>query len=188
MTYTRVYGTFCDFFLRNPQKSCTFVPVMKYYTLFLWIVMVMVGCHRPSRVEQYRAEKRAQDSVRLEEQIRSLAYYESQLELMGPKADSLIALFRYERNGKYQDHGYYVVQNAKLRAQDYRILVRDDGKEILTYHNGKRVEKIAGLKFEDAYRQAEELQITIKDIRELENRIRRTSLEIQKYQKRLQKE
>ena len=148
----------------------------------------MVGCHRPSRVEQHRAGKRAQDSVRLEEQIRSLAFYESQLEVMGPKADSLIALFRYERNEKYQDHGYYVVQNAWTRARDYRILVRDDGKEILTYHNGKRMETVSDPKFEEAYRQAEELQITIKDIRELENRIRRTSLEVQKYQKRLQKE
>lgn len=161
---------------------------MRHYSLFIVLAIAMVGCHRPSRVEQHRAEKRAQDSVRMEEQIRSLAFYESQLEVMGPKADSLIALFRYERNEKYQDHGYYVVQNAWARARDYRILVRDDGKEILTYHNGKRMETVSDPKFEEAYRQAEELQITIKDIRELENRIRRTSLEVQKYQKRLQKE
>ena len=146
------------------------------------------GCHRPSKVEQHRAEKRAQDSVRLEEQIRSLAFYESQLEVMGPKADSLLALFSYERNEKYQDHGFYVVQNAWARARDYRILVRDDGREILTYRNGKRIETISDPKFEEAYRQAEELQVTIKDIKELEKRIYRTSLEVQKYQKRLQKE
>ena len=148
----------------------------------------MVGCHRPSRVEQHRAEKRAQDSVRLEEQIRSLAFYESQLEVMGPKADSLIALFSYERNEKYQDHGFYVVKNTWLRARDYRILVRDDGREILTYRNGKRIEPAADPKFEEAYRQTEELQVTIKDIKELEKRIYRTSLEVQKYQKRLQNE
>ena len=161
---------------------------MRHYSLFIVLAIAMVGCHRPSRVEQHRAEKRAQDSVRLEEQIRSLVFYESQLEVMGPKADSLIALFSYERNEKYQDHGYYVVQNAWARARDYRILVRDDGREILTYRNGKRIEPAADPKFEEAYRQAEELQVTIKDIKELEKRIYRTSLEVQKYQKRLQNE
>lgn len=161
---------------------------MRQYTLFIVLAIAMVGCHRPSRVEQYRAQKRAQDSVRLEEQIRSLAFYESQLEVMGPKADSLIALFSYERNEKYQDHGFYVVKNTWLRARDYRILVRDDGREILTYRNGKRIEPAADPKFEEAYRQAEELQVTIKDIKELEKRIYRTSLEVQKYQKRLQNE
>lgn len=161
---------------------------MRHYSLFIVLAIAMVGCHRPSRVEQHRAEKRAQDSVRLEEQVRSLAYYESQLEVMGPKADSLIALFSYERNEKYQDHGFYVVKSTWLRARDYRILVRDDGREILTYHNGKRMETISDPKFEEAYRQAEELQVTIKDIKELEKRIYRTSLEVQKYQKRLQNE
>ena len=161
---------------------------MRQYTLFIVLAIAMVGCHRPSKVEQHRAEKRAQDSVRLEEQIRSLAFYESQLEVMGPKADSLIALFSYERNEKYQDHGFYVVKNTWLRARDYRILVRDDGREILTYRNGKRIEPAADPKFEEAYRQAEELQVTIKDIKELEKRIYRTSLEVQKYQKRLQNE
>ena len=45
---------------------------MRHYSLFIVLAIAMVGCHRPSRVEQHRAEKRAQDSVRLEEQIRSL--------------------------------------------------------------------------------------------------------------------
>ena len=176
------------FFLLNSEKSSKFAADMRQYTLFIVLAIAMVGCHRPSRVEQHRAEKRAQDSVRLEEQIRSLAFYESQLEVMGPKADSLLALFSYERNEKYQDHGFYVVKNTWLRARDYRILVRDDGREILTYRNGKRIEPAADPKFEEAYRQAEELQVTIKDIKELEKRIYRTSLEVQKYQKRLQNE
>ena len=176
------------FFLSISKNLCTFALVMRRYTLFILLAIALVGCHRSSRVDQYKAEKRTQDSVRLEEQVRSMTYYESQLETMGPKADSLLALFSYERNEKYQDHGYYVVKDAWLRARDYRILVRDDGREILIYHNGKRSEKIADPKFEEAYLQAEELQITIKDIKELEKRILRTSLEIQKYEKRLQKE
>ena len=176
------------FFLSISKNLCTFALVMRRYTLFILLAIALVGCHRSSRVNQYKAEKRTQDSVRLEEQVRSMTYYESQLEAMGPKADSLLALFSYERNEKYQDHGYYVIKDAWLRARDYRILVRDDGQEILIYHNGKRSEKIADPNFEEAYLQAEELQITIKDIKELEKRILRTSLEIQKYEKRLQKE
>lgn len=191
MTYTRVYATFCDFFLRIPKKSSKFAADMKQYTLFIFLAIAMMGCHRISRVEQYRAEKRTQDSIRLEEQVRSLAYYEGQLETMGPKADSLLALFAYERNEKYQDHGHYVVQNPWTRARDYRILVRDDGEEVLIYHGGKRIalkDEGENAKLLEAYRLAEELQVTIKDIKELEKRIFRTSLEVQKYQKRLQNE
>ena len=90
-----------------------------------WVIVgvlcacVMAGCNRPSRVEQYRAEKHAMDSVRLTEQVRSLAYYETQLDSLMPQADSLIALFRYERNEKYQDHGFHVIKNEKLKIKNY---------------------------------------------------------------------
>ena len=71
------------------------------------------------------------------------------------------------------------------------MLVRDDGKELLVYRNGKRVErnnyeKLSG-EYNDALERAQHLQIVILDIQELEKRINQTSLEIQKYQKRLQK-
>ena len=96
----------------------------------------MVSCGRPSRVEQYKAEKRARDSVRLEEQVRSMAYYEGELERLMPVADSLIALFRYEKNDKYQDHGYYV---ETVTGYGLRVMVRDDGKNLLVYKDGKRL-------------------------------------------------
>ena len=149
--------------------------------------MAMVSCGRPSSVEQYKAEKRARDSVRLEEQVRSLAYYEVELERLMPVADSLIGLFRYEKNDKYQDHGYYVIT---VTGYGLRVMVRDDGSEILLYENGKRLtdERVNGLRAEGnkALDQAEHLQVTIKDIKELEKRIVKTSSEVQKYQKRLQ--
>lgn len=143
-------------------------------------VFFFAGCNRPSRVEQYRAEKHYQDSVRLEEQIRSLAFYESQLDSLMPVSDSLIALFKYERNEKYQDHGYYVANGRN----GLRILVRDDGKDLLLYKDGKRVNEVDDEKLDCA----RHLQIVIRDIKELETRIRKTSLEIQKYQKRLNNE
>jgi hypothetical protein len=92
----------------------------------------------------------------------------------------LLHFFKYERNEKYQDHGNYVL-NGK---NGLRILVRDDGKELLLYQNGKRIEHSDDPKTETA----RHLQIVISDIKELEKRIARTSLEVQKYQKRLQKQ
>lgn len=142
-------------------------------------MIVLAACNRPSRVGQYRAEKHIQDSVRLEEQVRSLAYYESQLNQLLPVADSLIPLFTYEKNAKYQDYGYYVASGRN----GLRVKVRDDGKQpLLMYQNGKRIETSD----DPAVERAQHLLITISDIKELEKRIARTSLEIQKYQKRLQ--
>ena len=103
-------------------------------TLF---AILFCGCAKKngsSKAEQHRAEKHVQDSISLADQERTLAYFQAELDALLPVADSLIALFKYEpKNEKYQDHGYYVVQSPWLRARDYRILVRDDGQEILIY-------------------------------------------------------
>ena len=160
--------------------------MMRYITksLFLLVsVLVLLACNKPSRVEQYKAEKHIKDSIGLFEQERTLTYYQSQLENLMPVADSLIALFKYEKNDKYQDHGYYVLSRNELR-----LLVRDDGKDLLIYRDGKRING-DGLKGKDLelLDRAEHLQIVISDVNELEKRIKKTSLEVQKYQKRLQK-
>jgi hypothetical protein len=157
------------------------------------MAVVLMGCtKKPSKVEQYRAEKHERDSVALIEQERSLAYYQSQLEALMPQADSLMALFKYEKNEKYQDHGFYVVRNEKLKNHaGLRVMVQDDGQSLLVYREGKRLsdEKVSDLmvKGDPAVQRAQHLQIVMKDIRELEKRIEKTSLEVQKYQKRLQK-
>ena len=168
------------------KKSSTFASDMKKGWIIAIMTLCALGCSKPSRVEQYKAEKHVRDSVRLEEQERSLAYYESQLELLLPKADSLMQYFTYEKDEKYQDRGNYVIKGESLR-----ILVRDDGKEMLVYKEGKRLttERVNELRNEGnkAVARADELQVTISDIKELEKRMARTSLEIQKYQKRLQK-
>lgn len=156
-----------------------------------WIALcglVMAGCNKPSKVEQYRAEKHERDSVALNDQQRSLVYYEAQLDSLLPVSDSLIVLFKYEKNDKYQDHGNYV----QSLPNGLRILVRDDGKELLLYRNGKRFEiasegmkELRNEREKEAVERAQHLQIVIRDIKELEKRITRTSLEIQKYEKRL---
>ena len=82
------------------------------------------------------------------------------------------------KNAKYQDHGYYVATGRS----GVRVKVRDDGKQpILIYREGKRLEATN----DPIYQRAEELQVVMADIKELEKRIARTSLEINKYQKRL---
>ena len=158
--------------------------MMKGILIIGAMMVVLVGCNKPSKMEQYRAEKHVRDSVGLVDQQRSLAFYESQLELLKPKADSLLPYFKYEKNEKYQDHGNYVVKNEKLKVKSYdlRVMVRDDGKEVVAYRNGKRVELPPE---NEALQRAQELQIVINDIKELEKRIDKTSLEIQKYEKRL---
>lgn len=139
-----------------------------------------MACNRPSKAEQYKAEKHLQDSVSLVDQQRTLAFFQAQLDSLLPVSDSLLHFFQYERNEKYQDHGNYVLNGRN----GLRILVRDDGKELLLYQNGKRIEHSDDPKTETA----RHLQIVISDIKELEKRIARTSLEVQKYQKRLQKQ
>jgi len=152
---------------------------MRKIIIFTVFATLFISCTRVNKADQYRADKHVRDSVSLVEQERSLAFYESQLELLMPKADSLLQYFKYEKNDRYQDHGNYVLTGKN----GLRILVRDDGKEILLYKEGKRIESTNDPKME----QAEELQIAISDIKELEKRIQRTSFEVQKYQKRLQK-
>ena len=152
--------------------------MMKGILIIGAMMVVLVGCNKPSKMEQYRAEKHVRDSVGLVDQQRSLAFYESQLELLKPKADSLLPYFKYEKNEKYQDHGNYVLTGKN----GLRILVRDDGKELLLYKEGKRIASTN----DPQYERAQELQIVINDIHELEKRIDKTSLEIQKYEKRLQ--
>ena len=164
------------------RKSAVFGVLM-----VLAAVLMATGCNKPSRVEQYRAEKHQMDSVRLAEQVRSLAFYETQLDSLLPVSDSLIALFQYERNEQYQDHGFYVV----TCRDGVRILVRDDGHDLLVYKAGQRIANehigiLTGERDQDLLDRAEHLQIVIRDIKELEHRISKTNLEIQKYEKRLQ--
>ena len=142
--------------------------------------LVFTGCtKKPSKVEQYRAEKHVRDSVALVEQERSLAYYQEQLEILTAQADSLLPLFKYEKNEKYQDHGQYVATGK----DGLRVMVRDDGNgQLLLYRYGKRIESAD----DPMVARAQHLLIVMHDLKELEKRITHTSLEVQKYQKRLQ--
>lgn len=150
--------------------------------LVIFCVLLLVGCgHRgPSAAELRRTEKHLRDSVALIEQQRSLEYYQSQFDRIVPQVDSLLLFFKYEKNEKYQDHGYYVATGRN----GLRVMVRDDGQPpILMYRNGQRIDDAE----DEAVLRARDLLTLIHDTNELEQRILRTSLEIAKYQKRLDK-
>lgn len=159
---------------------------MRRFVFFIALAMLMAGCNKPSKVDQYHAEKHVRDSIALSDQQRSLAFYQAQLDTLMPVADSLLPLFQYEKNEKYQDQGYYVVK----KSDGLRVMVRDDGHDLLVYKEGKRLsdEKVNELmaKGNEAVNRAQHLSVVMSDIKELEKRIQRTSLEIQKYEKRLQ--
>ena len=156
----------------------------------LLLISILTACSgntRESRLDQYHAEKHVKDSIALIDQERTLAFFQVQRDSLLPVVDSLIPLFKYEqKDPKYQDHGYYVANGR----DGLRILVRDDGKDLLMYRNGTHVDvNKFQLKTNDAnfplFERAQHLQIVMLDINELERRILHTSLEVQKYQKRL---
>ncbi|MBR6493094.1 MAG: lipoprotein [Paludibacteraceae bacterium] len=154
---------------------------MRKYIFLLLCIAVVTGCNKPSKVDQYHAEKHVRDSIALGEQERSMLFYQSQLDSLMPVVDSLLPLFKYEKNEKYQDHGFYVATGKN----GLRVMVRDDGQQpILMYRNGVRVESAD----DPMVDRAEHLAVVMSDVKELEKRIQRTSLEIQKYQKRLNHE
>ena len=151
------------------------------------LALVCVACHRPSKAEQYRAEKHERDSVALVEQQRSMDYYQSQLVLLQHQADSLVPLFKYEKNDKYQDRGQFVL---RAKGSALRVMVRDDGQGPIAYRDGQRVDldnERLNASEKEAMETALHLSVVISDLRELEKRIHKTSLEIEKYQKRLER-
>lgn len=114
-------------------------------------------------------------------------YYQSQLDSLIPVADSLMTYFTYEKDEKYQDHGYYVLTGRG----NVRMLVRDDGRDLLVYRDGMRLETNAYAAQASGENKkkielAQHLQIVMSDITECEKRMSQTSLEIQKYERRLE--
>ena len=62
----------------------------------------------PKCVQQRRQAKALEDSIVYVESLRNVAYADSLLGTLLPKADSLLRMFRYEKNERYEDAGKYV--------------------------------------------------------------------------------
>jgi len=91
----------------------------------LMAATLLIGCgpHKPSVAEQ-REAKRQQDSTNLAMQEKSLAYTDSLLQSLLPTADSLLALFDYKKNEKYEDNGYYIHKHLQTAGLGQRIYLQ----------------------------------------------------------------
>jgi len=150
--------------------------------------LLMMSCSSPSsRLEQYRADKHQRDSIGLMEQQRSAAYYQACLDSLVQVADSLLPYFKYEKNEKYEDLGYYVVTSRS----GLRVKVRDDGhRPVLAYRAGKPLQgNSTEWKLNDDERatveRAEHLAIVISDIHQFEQLVQQANAKIHMYQIRL---
>ena len=222
-------------------------------------LLFLCGCgQQPSKAEKMKAEKRAQDSLALVAQERTLAYYDSLQQALVPTLDSLLPRFKYEKDERYEDKGHYVhrlLRTTSNTARNYiQTYVRDDGQTIVRFfYYGERAlgfEKVAlsaealqdmftgdvhafeaegwhetltiegdealrCLHFVDGYRETRvrvalcgsksravyylsandksalmetyRLGMAMRDMVEVERRIKMTSLQVEKYQKRLEK-
>lgn len=78
---------------------------------------VLCGCSRgSSSIERERATRRAQDSVRLAQCEQTVTYSDSVLQTLLPQADSLLGLFVYRRDERYEDRGHYVEKTMERRS------------------------------------------------------------------------
>jgi len=231
---------------------------MKNFAIVLILSAAMFsacGPHKPT-VAELRREKRMQDSINLLMQEQSLAYADSVLQVIMPTADSLLALFEYMKNEKYEDNGYYIHKQLKTSGLGQRIYLQafvtgnlktvvrsmyfgskiehtaitlsadsvssrfngephyyeaegthemvtlesSDAVDLLQFVNayaGSRIKVTLSGKRSYAYFLKEKdinalletlrLQVVMSDIRQLEDRQRQASLQIEKYKRRLDK-
>ena len=92
--------------------------------------------NRHKKTEDRILQKMQSDSLDLVRQEITLAYTDSLLQTLLPKADSMLRSFRYEKNDTYEDHGHYVYKNLRTESNidrcyiqawltdDYRTVVR----------------------------------------------------------------
>ncbi len=62
----------------------------------------------PRQVEARRESHHLKDTIALLEAKRTLSYSDSVLEVLSQRSDSVIALFRYEKDQRYQSEGNYI--------------------------------------------------------------------------------
>ena len=241
--------------MHSSKKSSIFAADMKKIILFALVSAVVLTSCGPSAAEKRRAEKHVSDSIALVEQQKSLVYYQSQLDEIMPKADSLLPLFDYTKDSLYQDYGFYGLKAQQVERNTNRNYVQALVRDVRAYYFGNKeinfqrvslavgdIEiKLSGsvhsfeaggwhqimtledsvameaLRFLDAHvkdkvrvafgeeaknavsfnmtdadkkalAQAYHLSVVMSDVYILEHRVKHTSLEVEKYQRRLSNE
>lgn len=94
------------------------------------------GCQKkPTKVELLRAEKHRNDSIELVRTEMTRRTADSLLQTLIPEVEPLMKLFRYEKNEKYEDNGYYVHRLLRTEGNTTRnfmqAMVADDRRLIV---------------------------------------------------------
>ena len=92
----------------------------------------------PRNIDARREAQHLSDTLMLLEAERTLHYSDSLLQVLNTKADSLLPLFRYEKDPRYQSRGYYIhptLLSTKNSQRTYlQAEVADDGNLVLRSH------------------------------------------------------
>ena len=108
--------------------------------VFLCLLPLMLAgltaCQKkPTKVELLRAEKHRNDSIELVRTRMTLQSADSLLQTLIPEVEPLMKLFRYEKNEKYEDNGYYVHRLLRTEGNTTRnfmqAMVADDRRLIV---------------------------------------------------------
>ena len=94
---------------RAEQQVCAARQMVEdgRYQIARMMIDSIHSCY-PREVAARRQAKALTDSITYLESKATLAYSDSLLQFLLPRADSLLHEFRYEKNDQYQDQGYYV--------------------------------------------------------------------------------
>ena len=86
-------------------------------------IFASCGPHKPTVAEQ-RAQKRQQDSISMVQYRQSMDYTDSVLQATLPQADELLKKFKYVKNEKYADNGYYILPQLQTAGLGQRIFLQ----------------------------------------------------------------
>jgi len=109
---------------------------MKKTVIFGVFLFIFAACgpHKPTVAEQ-RAEKRVKDSLSMVQYAQTMRYTDSLLQTVLPESDNMLKRFKYVKNEKYADRGYYIhpqLQSAGLGQRIYlQAYVTDDFKTVV---------------------------------------------------------
>ncbi len=98
---------------------------MRKIIIFSIVSVLFASCgpHKPT-VSELREQKRVEDSISLVQQERTMFYTDSLLQLQMPVADSLLKLFKYVKNERYEDQGQYIRRDLETSGLGQRIFLQ----------------------------------------------------------------
>ncbi len=103
---------------------------------FILLVALLAGCgpHKPT-VSELREQKHLSDSMAMLQYRQTMNYTDSILQHILPTADTLLKQFRYVKNERYADHGYYILPQLQTAGLGQRVYIQayvtDDFKTVV---------------------------------------------------------